>query len=81
MRLMSIMYKTAAILTLLIGLNVNSQVIFHQSLSLTNIKLKNTYENRKLPDLSRKTSTVLPISIGVLTAIYLLNPLVEYTER
>lgn len=28
-----------------------------------------------------KSSSVLPISIGVLTAVYLLNPVVEYTSK
>ena len=38
-------------------------------------------KNYKEPGLSGKSSSVLPISIGVLTAVYLLNPLVEYTSR
>ena len=42
---------------------------------------KNLLKNYKQPDLAGTSSTVLPISIGVLTAVYLLNPLVEYTNR
>jgi len=32
-------------------------------------------------DKESKSSSVLPISIGVLTAVYLLNPVVEYTSK
>lgn len=81
MRLKSITYKSAAFIMLFIALNSYSQVNLQQNFSLTKIKLKNSAENKKLPELSGKTSTVLPVSIGVLTAIYLLNPLVEYTDR
>ena len=35
----------------------------------------------KLYKKGSKTSSVLPVSIGVLAAIYLLNPMAEYTDR
>ena len=81
MKLKSLIYKTVSLSLLFITFSVNSQVNLQQNFSLTNLKLKSTAANHKLPELSRKTSTVLPISIGVLTAIYLLNPMVEYTDR
>ena len=31
--------------------------------------------------IEKTTSSVLPISIGVLTSIYLINPILEYTDR
>ena len=81
MKLKGLIYKTVTLSLLFIAINVNSQVNLQQNFSLTNLKLKSTSASHKLPELSRKTSTVLPISIGVLTAIYLLNPMVEYTDR
>ena len=81
MRLKSITYKSAALIMLFIALNSYSQVNLQQNFSLTELKLKNTKKDHKLPELAGKTSSVLPVSIGVLTAIYLLNPLVEYTDR
>ena len=81
MKLKGLIYKTVTLSLLFIAINVNSQVNLQQNFSLANLKLKSTAANHKLPELSRKTSTVLPISIGVLTAIYLLNPMVEYTDR
>ncbi len=38
-------------------------------------ELKNPYKK------SSTTSSVLPISIGVLSVVYLLNPIIEYTEK
>lgn len=81
MKLKSLIYRTVSFSLLFFALNVNSQVNLQQNFSLANFKLKNTDAGHKLPELPRKTSTVLPISIGVLTAIYLLNPMVEYTDR
>lgn len=81
MKLKGLIYKTVTLSLLFIAINVNSQVNLQQNFSLANLKLKSTAASNKLPELSRKTSTVLPISIGVLTAIYLLNPMVEYTDR
>jgi hypothetical protein len=45
-----------------------------------NSKSRNTKHSKEF-DLSSKTSAVLPVSIGVLTAVYLLNPIAEYTNR
>ncbi|NOS83680.1 MAG: hypothetical protein HOP31_00940 [Ignavibacteria bacterium] len=59
----------------------SSQVNLQQNFSLTDLKLKNSEKEYKLPDHSSKTSSVLPISIGVLAAIYLLNPMVAYTDK
>lgn len=81
MKLKGLIYKTVTLSLLFIAINVNSQVNLQQNFSLTNLKLKSKTTERKLPELAGKTSSVLPISIGVLTAIYLLNPMVEYTDR
>lgn len=35
----------------------------------------------KNPSQNSVSSTVLPVSIGVLTAVYLINPIIEYTDR
>lgn len=77
----SIMYRIIAILMLFSAATTGSQVNLQQNFSLTDLKLKNSEKEIKHPDISRKTSSVLPISIGVLTAIYLLNPMVEYTDK
>lgn len=77
----SIMYRIIAILMLFSAATTGSQVNLQQNFSLTDLKLKNSEKETKLPEISRKTSSVLPISIGVLTAIYLLNPMVEYTDK
>ncbi|GEM_PF-1224895 len=81
MKLKSSIYRTISVFLLFIAFNAYSQVNLQQNFSLTNLKLKSKTTERKLPGLAGKTSSVLPISIGVLTAIYLLNPLVEYTDR
>lgn len=87
MKIKSIGYKFIWVAMLFIYLNVfspfnvQSQVNLQQNFSLTNLKLKQSPREFKLPDKNSKASSVLPISIGVLTAIYLLNPLAEYTER
>jgi len=77
----SIMYRIMTILVLFSAAATSSQVNLQQNFSLTDLKLKNSEKDYKLPDHSRVTSSVLPISIGVLAAIYLLNPLVEYTDK
>lgn len=77
----SIMYRIIAILMLFSAATTGSQVNLQQNFSLTDLKLKNSEKETKLPEISHKTSSVLPISIGVLTAIYLLNPMVEYTDK
>lgn len=33
------------------------------------------------PDKQNKSQSVLPLSIGVLAAVYIINPIVEYTDR
>lgn len=81
MRIMSICYKIISVILLFISFNINSQVNLQQNFSLTGLKLKKSTYEYKLPDLTGKTSSVLPISIGVLAAIYLLNPMAEYTDR
>ncbi|MBE2226755.1 MAG: hypothetical protein IAE93_05415 [Ignavibacteria bacterium] len=81
MKLKSSIYRTISVFLLFIAINAYSQVNLQQNFSLTNLKLKSKTTERKLPGLAGKTSSVLPISIGVLTAVYLLNPLVEYTDR
>ncbi|HMQ79029.1 MAG TPA: hypothetical protein PKE39_01835 [Ignavibacteria bacterium] len=81
MKFKSIIYNTVFVCLLLIAVNISSQVNLQQNFSLTHLKLKSTTSGSKFAELPRKTSTVLPISIGVLTAIYLLNPMVEYTDR
>lgn len=47
--------------------NLFSQFTFNKSFNL--------YEKKS------KSSSVLPISIGVLTAVYLINPIAEYTDK
>jgi len=74
-------FNTASILLLLIAINNNSQVNLQQNFSLTDLKLKCKTTEYKLPENAGKSSSVLPISIGVLAAVYLLNPMVEYTDR
>jgi hypothetical protein len=74
-------FNTASVLLLLIAINTNSQVNLQQNFSLTKLKLKSKTTEYKLPEHAGKTSSVLPISIGVLAAVYLLNPMVEYTDR
>ncbi len=81
MKFKGILNHSVFVLLLLISFDINSQVNLQQDFSLTNLKLNDKITGHKLPDLSGKTSSVLPISIGVLTAIYLLNPMVEYTDR
>jgi len=81
MDMKSIMYRIIAIFMLFSTASSGSQVNLQQNFSLTELKLKNSEKEIKHPDISRKTSSVLPISIGVLTAIYLLNPMVEYTDK
>lgn len=39
------------------------------------------YSKKNELKIANTTSSVLPISIGVLTAVYLLNPVVEYTSK
>ncbi len=63
------------------GSDLYAQEILQGNFSLTELKLKNTPREFKLPENAGKTSSVLPISIGVLAAIYLLNPMIEYTDR
>lgn len=52
------------------------------ALACTNVfsqlKLKNSFN---LYDKESKSASVLPISIGVLTAVYLINPIAEYTDK
>ncbi|MCC7159099.1 MAG: hypothetical protein IT281_06150 [Ignavibacteria bacterium] len=38
-------------------------------------------ENYKIFDKGSRNSSVLPVSIGILTAVYLLNPQIEYTNK
>ncbi|MEO8513628.1 MAG: hypothetical protein ABI543_08715 [Ignavibacteria bacterium] len=78
---MSKWYKIIYVILLFISFNSNSQVNLQQNFSLTGLKLKKSTNEFKLPDLTSKTSSVLPVSIGVLAVIYLLNPMVEYTDR
>lgn len=81
MEIKSIVYKIITILVLFSAAAASSQFNFQQNFTLTDHKLKNSEKGFKLPDHSSKSSSVLPISIGVLAAIYLLNPLVEYTDN
>ncbi len=81
MEIKSMMYKIITILMLFSAGSVFSQVNLQQNFSLTNLKLKNSEKEYKLPGISGKASSVLPISIGVLAAVYLLNPMVEYTDK
>lgn len=81
MNIKSIMYKILLSALLLNCYNTISQVDLTGNFSLTNLKLKNNEKEFKLPENAGKTSSVLPVSIGVLAVIYLLNPMVEYTER
>lgn len=81
MKLKSVMYKIVSVILLFIAFNASSQVNQQQNFSLANLKLKSSSKDYKFPELSRKTSSVLPVSIGVLAAIYLLNPMVEYTDK
>ncbi len=74
-------YKIVSIILLFISFNTSSQVNLQQNFSLTGLKLKKSTHEHKLPEFAGKTSTVLPVSIGVLAAIYLLNPMAEYTDR
>jgi hypothetical protein len=61
------------ILLLIVCCNSNSQQIdFLQSILNSNSHSLNK---------TRTTSSVLPVSIGVLAAVYLLNPIAEYTNR
>jgi hypothetical protein len=69
------------IILLAISLNISSQINTDQ-FSFNILKLKTTTgSHNKLPGLTRKTSSVLPISIGVLAAVYMLNPMAEYTDK
>ncbi len=81
MRIMGTRYKIVSIILLFISFNSSSQVNLLQNFSLTGLKLKNYTQEYKLPGLADKTSSVLPVSIGVLAAIYLLNPMAEYTDK
>lgn len=48
---------------------------------LLKFSLLNPHTENTFPRKSSKAASVLPISIGVLTAVYLLNPIAEYTSR
>src|SRR5688572_29424764 len=39
------------------------------------------YLKHSPPEKENKTQSVLPLSIGVLAAVYIINPIVEYTEK
>lgn len=68
------------LLLLIITINVYTQAKSDNFLT-NRLKLKSAGADYKNPGIANKTSSVLPISIGVLAAIYLLNPMVEYTDR
>ena len=57
-------------------------IIVLLALACTNVfsqlKLKNSIN---LYEKKSKSASVLPISIGVLTAVYLINPIAEYTDK
>lgn len=69
-----------SILLLIFSFNISSQVK-EDNFFANRLKLKTSGVDYKKPHFAGKTSSVLPISIGVLLAIYLLNPMVEYTNR
>jgi hypothetical protein len=87
MNIKSKWYNIVSLILLFISINICSQVNLytqvnmHDNFSLSSHKLKNSHREFKLTDHTAKASSVLPISIGVLAAIYLLNPMVEYTDR
>lgn len=79
------------VLFILIFFSVLIKISAQEKFSFQKYSLKNndfqTYSKlslsgiNKTPKVASKTASVLPISIGVLTAVYLLNPLVEYVDR
>ena len=87
MNIKSKWYNIVSLILLFISINICSQVNLytqvniHDNFTLSSHKLKNSHREFKLTDHTAKASSVLPISIGVLAAIYLLNPMVEYTDR
>lgn len=70
-------YITLIILIIACSSNVFSQF------ALSQYKLKSHELKSKISPLekTKSSSSVLPVSIGVLTAIYLLNPIAEYTDK
>lgn len=64
--------------------NIYRQILI---IILSSIVYSNTYSQINFEDSFRfyekksKTSSVLPVSIGVLAAVYLINPITEYTDK
>lgn len=79
--------------TLLLLIIACSNSVYSQSpastvqLKLSTLNLQGSYNNfspyLKLspPEKENKTQSVLPLSIGVLAAVYIINPIVEYTDK
>lgn len=76
--------------------NSSSSQSLHETVNLNPVKLALSkgnstasfpnlapFKRTKLspPDKENKTQSVLPLSIGVLAAVYIINPIVEYTDR
>jgi hypothetical protein len=76
------MTKTARqYITVIIIIIASSSSIFSQ-LESSDFQHSFTLKSKKSPlEKTRKSASVLPISIGVLTAVYLLNPIAEYTDK
>ncbi len=74
-------YHIIAVFLLLIFSFNSSAQNYEDPKLIISVKLKNSGIDYNRPELSGKASSVLPVSIGILAALYLLNPMVEYTDR
>ncbi len=68
------------LLLFIFQVNTSAQISNDPKLDIS-LKLKDQGIDYQRPGLSGKASSVLPLSIGVLAVVYLLNPMVEYTDR